>query len=106
MKYTVVFAFFLYGVVYSAITCPTLACDEPIGGDYCFLHSGDSPVTEIRTFKCPSNQWCYLEKGKFAWVTSTLQWTSLSRDLKQNSQVFQRYTEKHCEYLGNFQQQL
>ncbi|CDW79579.1 UNKNOWN [Stylonychia lemnae] len=97
----------LIGYTYQAFQCPTLSCDSPIGGDYCFLHSGDSPVTQIRTFKCPSDQWCYLEDGQYAWVRSFNQNMSrLDLSYKNNSQVFYRYTQKHCEDITTFQQQL
>eukprot|EP00347_Sterkiella_histriomuscorum_P016997 403351056 len=93
--------------VSARVDCPILSCTDTIGGDYCFKHSGDSPVTSILSFKCPANQWCYLQDGQYAWVRAQNQVVkSLDQNNKNNSQVFYRYTEKHCEDISTFKQQL
>ena len=48
--------------------CPQLICDDYLGKDVCFLHSGTNPVTFIRFKECDdSNKVCDMGSN-YAWL--------------------------------------
>ncbi|CDW76768.1 UNKNOWN [Stylonychia lemnae] len=84
--------------------CPALTCDSSINypivdqNNICFQHSADSPVTSIRTYSCNQKQQCGLVDGEYAWTRAIRQNNSTqNRTARDNSQVYQRITEKTCE---------
>lgn len=89
-----------------AYQCPDLNCADPIGQMICYLHPGGAPVTDtIYTFRCPNDQWCNLEEGKFAWVKASK--NSLSTSIEPNdSPINEKYVRKSCEDIANFKQSL
>eukprot|EP00347_Sterkiella_histriomuscorum_P021376 403334190 len=94
--------------------CPALSCDLPISTDLtikngqCFQHSGDSPVTYIRTYQCANpQQLCMLVDGEYAWTRAIRQNNStLNRTNRDMSQVYQKITQKNCEDIESSQQGL
>ena len=60
---------------------------------------------------CPWDQVCNLEEDKYAWVTAKYQIKDYQKgkdsagnslNLKTNSQIYKKYTQKTCEPLENF----
>lgn len=87
----------------SAYQCPDLSCDEPIGGTICFLHPGGSPVEgTIRTFKCPRNQYCGIQEGRYAWVEASKNSLNDSPN-RGDSAVYKKILQKECEIIDVFQ---
>ena len=86
--------------------CPDLKCEEPIGGLICYVHPGTVPVTDtIRLFKCPADQWCYLNRGDFAWAQASLSSVN-SGNNRQLSPVYSKFQRKECEDIVTFAQGL
>ena len=88
------------------ISCPSISCDTTIGDFVCYEHSQSTPVEYINTYLCPFDQVCNLEAGKFAWVTAKYQYESYTHINKQDSQIYNKYTDKTCELTENFTQDL
>lgn len=90
-------------ILSATITCPTISWDEVIGDDLWYLHSSDNPVTEIKLFKCPSNEVCQMEDGEFAFVSSKYQeYTDTSGNTTSNSQIYFKDTKYYCRNAGEF----
>jgi hypothetical protein len=53
MKYCLVILIFILKEVCLAYQgCPRLKCNENLGQDVCYLHSGDSPTSYIKFSSC------------------------------------------------------
>ena len=62
-------------------------------------------VDTIRLFKCPADQWCYLNNGDFSWATASLSGVSGGNN-RQLSPVYSKFQRKECEDIVTFAQGL
>ena len=63
---------FLLSIAWGAMQCPDLTCAFNFFNGSCFIHSGDSPVTEIKLYSCLDDEICNIEEGKYAWTDTVL----------------------------------
>ena len=56
--------------------CPMAYCDDYLGEDVCFMHSGTNPVTYLRFSSCQdSSKVCYMGED-YAWLDAPKQFYS------------------------------
>ena len=67
---------------------------EVIGDDIWYLHSSDNPVSQIRMFKCPSNEVCQMQDNEYAFITAKKQeFNQTNGNTTANSQIFYKNTK-------------
>ena len=65
-------------------TCPMIYCDDYLGDDVCYLHSGTNPVTFLRFTQClDPKKVCYIGED-YAWADYRYQFYSSGKK-SQNS---------------------
>jgi hypothetical protein len=50
--------------------CPDLTCAFDFLNGTCFIHSGDSPVTEVKLYSCGEDEVCNIADGDYAWFNT------------------------------------
>ena len=88
--------------------CPLLTCGEPLSNRVCYQHSGDSPVTRVKTYPCDGDkgQICDVSLDNeddmvVAWVETDKQYWSFKMNDRvasdpSYSNVFMRNTLGYC----------